>query len=126
MSKVMIVFEEGNEICMGALGDAICAGGHTVDLYRIVHNRECGDVSSPWSNLSKPETIQAAVDAGYDAIVINTHNGNPHVKQFQKQVTPRLGYFDVEHDLFSDAPETTRLEEKRLGTFAFHARHHAW
>jgi hypothetical protein len=55
-----------------------------------------------WSSKYIQETIRKQK---FDYIIMHTHNGNPHVQKFQRNVTPKYGYIDIEHDLFCDYVE---------------------
>lgn len=60
-----------------------------------------------------------------DFCILVCHSGNPVMRDFQKQYTPKHGYYILEHDLFSEIPEPI-VNEQALGAFAFTKPHYAW
>jgi hypothetical protein len=72
--------------------------------------------------LGAHNTIEAHRSFDYDFIVSCTHNGNPSMCRFQDSVVPRLGTYDIEHDLFHDAPEHSPLYQA-CGVLTFTRSH---
>lgn len=73
-----------------------------------------------WSKIKGKAFIDECKKANYDFIVSNTHSS--YIASFATQVTPKYGYIDIEHDLFSYRPENFK------GSFilACHEKHSNW
>lgn len=60
-------------------------------------------------------------EGGIDFIVTCCHNGNPAMEQIQQRIKPRVGCYDIEHDLYSDIYESSP-KAQHLASFAFTAQ----
>jgi len=79
--------------------------------------------ASPWKDVwGKFKTKQfydKTNKACYDYIISNTHSS--YIPQFFENVKPKIGFIDIEHDLFSFVPE---YGIKETTIFTFHDKHY--
>ena len=120
MSKILFIDEGHGPLTRKYIVDGLTNNGHLVSTYST-HYTGLG----PWKEMSTPELISKHQKANFDFIVISTHNGNPNVIKYQRQVKPKYGYIDVEHDLFASYVEVSP-RERQLGACAFTQMQHQW
>jgi len=77
------------------------------------------------TKFSKPEFIEKYKEINYDFILSAVHSTFPQIVQFQKEIKPKIGFIDIEHDLFAnDMPEYSLSYNKSL-LITFNKRHYA-
>lgn len=90
-----------------------------VDLIELVRSFDAN-----WDRFSDAGYQKKHKEEKYDFIISNTHSSFPSIRNFQKNVLPKIGFIDLEHDLMSnDVPEHFANYGKSL-LVAFHNRHY--
>jgi len=88
-----------------------------------VYVEEAGDYQS--EKFGNVEFQNKHKKEGYDWIISNTHSRYPKVRAFERNVKPKVGFIDLEHDIFYDIPENSIRHGKNY-FLAFQNKHYKY